>query len=153
VAANTTEVPELVFYLTLVGMNPKRTERRPIPAGTRHVWIMHKHRHEIPIHGYVIDRKKQSPEWVALVAYMDPQRRSGIYPALAAHATAQTGLLETRRPLRQKPVPRVQCGRSGLRHVPFVQFSAARIVLCRTVHPSCTYLPSSCRKDLRSSLS
>lgn len=52
-------------------MNPKRTERWPIPAGTRHVWIMHKRRYEIPVQGYVIDRKKQGPEWVALVAYMD----------------------------------------------------------------------------------
>lgn len=52
-------------------MNPKKTERWPIPAGTRHVWIMQKYRYEIPVQGYVIDRKKQGSEWVALVAYMD----------------------------------------------------------------------------------
>lgn len=52
-------------------MNPKKRERWPIEAGTRHVWIMQRYRYEIPVQGYIIDRKKRGSKWIALVVYMD----------------------------------------------------------------------------------
>ena len=59
-----------MFYNLAVGMNPSRRERWPVEPGTRHVWIMGRYRYELPIQGYIIDRKKRGAKWVALVVYM-----------------------------------------------------------------------------------
>lgn len=54
-----------------MGMNPSRRERWPIPATTRHVWILRDHRFEVPYQGFVCEWKRQSYRWYALVLYVE----------------------------------------------------------------------------------
>lgn len=68
-----------MFYPVVVGMNPSKRDRWPVPTSYRHVWVRFGTTPQPPpFPGLVLDWRKAGEHWVAWVIYLDTTIRTEV---------------------------------------------------------------------------